>query len=104
MVEAQTIEKHCCRNSMLENDLNEFVEFILHGDENHQAWLKESVKAFLCGDPRPPTRGAKDVELESLRKLVDELIEWNHNEYGRGDMAMFKLGELISRAKELRKR
>lgn len=31
-------------------------EFIKHGDEEHQAWLREAIVAFLAGAPRPATR------------------------------------------------
>lgn len=31
-------------------------EFLRHGDENHQAWLREAIDAFFDGRERPAPR------------------------------------------------
>ena len=31
----------------------ELFEFLKHGDEKHQAWLREAIDAFFAGKPRP---------------------------------------------------
>lgn len=43
----------------------EFAEAILHGDDEHRAWLTEAAVAFNAGQPLPPPRG-KGTALASV--------------------------------------
>lgn len=36
---------------------NELFDFLRHGDDEHQGWLKEAIEAFFHHRPRPPVRG-----------------------------------------------
>lgn len=39
------------------NDVLEFAKAILHGDEDHRAWLMEAAQAYLDGKKLPAPRG-----------------------------------------------
>ena len=34
----------------------QFTEAIVHGDDEHRAWLREAAEAFIAGAPMPPPR------------------------------------------------
>lgn len=36
--------------------IDQLYEYIKHGDEDHQAWLKEALTAFFEGKECPPAR------------------------------------------------
>jgi hypothetical protein len=42
--------------------LADFVNLILHGDDEHKAWLREAGEAFLFGKPIPVARGGAKKE------------------------------------------
>jgi hypothetical protein len=52
------------RRAMLDNragdPINELFEFLKHGDEKHQAWLKEALDAFFEGKERPEEKKYHD--------------------------------------------
>lgn len=50
--------------------LREFAKAILHGDDDHRAWLTEAAEAFISGDPMPPPRGKGTSPAHSLDKAV----------------------------------
>jgi len=54
---------------MVHSDVTAFAQAILHGDEEHRAWLWEAALAFDRGDPIPAPRG----EVSELRERIDLL-------------------------------
>jgi hypothetical protein len=60
-------------------DLERYLDGILHGDEEHREWLTEATyNFFVYGKPmgEPRGSGTKDrlyQEIERLRKELDEL-------------------------------
>lgn len=59
-------------------DIEKFLEGILHGDDEHREWLTEATYAFfIYGTPmgEPRGSGTKDrlyKEIESLRKQLED--------------------------------
>lgn len=55
-----------------------FAKAMLHGDDEHKAWLLEAAEAFIAGNPLPPPRGkgigldAVDVGLKLTAKAAAE--------------------------------
>lgn len=43
-------------NSPVNNPVRDFAKAILHGDQNHRAWLLEAAEAFINGEPVPPPK------------------------------------------------
>lgn len=43
--------------------IREFAEAIMHGDDEHQSWLRDAAEAFVLGQPVPPPRGSGTKEL-----------------------------------------
>jgi hypothetical protein len=37
--------------------LRKFTRLVLHGDDEHRAWLLEAVQAYIDEKPMPPPRG-----------------------------------------------
>jgi hypothetical protein len=42
---------------MFRRNVLSFAQAILHGDDEHKAWLMEAAEAFASYKPLPPTRG-----------------------------------------------
>lgn len=45
-----------------------FAYAILHGDDEHRAWLIEAAEAFIVNDPIPEPRG-KGIEPDILKMI-----------------------------------
>ncbi|RWK39291.1 hypothetical protein [Mesorhizobium sp.] len=70
----------------------EFAKAILHGDDEHRAWLTEAAVAFNAGEPLPPPRGKgtgpapQAVPAEDIAGLVGRAITralaWQPSEDG----------------------
>ena len=45
------------RRRLVDRLRNEFLPAILHGDDEHQEWLREAVEAFIAHKPIPAPRG-----------------------------------------------
>lgn len=61
-------------------DTAALFEFIKHGDDDHQAWLREAIEAFAAGLPKPAPRGlgkhgAKIAELELRLSSANALLK-----------------------------
>lgn len=53
--------------TIVERSLEAFTEAILHGDEQHRAWLKQACAAFITGAPMPkPTGTAVDARPQCI--------------------------------------
>jgi hypothetical protein len=52
---------------------DEFLPAILHGDDEHRAWLTAAVEAFIAGEPVPPPtgKGTKETRIAELEQLVE---------------------------------
>ena len=51
---------------------SEFLPAILHGDDEHRAWLTEAVAAFLVGKPITKPRGSGSAdEIAALKRKLD---------------------------------
>lgn len=83
---------------MMQSDpVRVFAKAVLHGDDEHKAWLLEAAEAFIAGKPLPPPRGKgtkqSDAEpvawrlyfkpgslglaaITELRELADEHQSW----------------------------
>lgn len=59
--------------------VREFARAILHGDEQHQAWLVEAADSFVAGEPLPEPRGKGASEV--LRAAYPVLREIAHQAY-----------------------
>lgn len=57
--------------------LDGFCEAILHGDDEHRQWLRDTFAAFKADNPIPQPRGSgrKEAEIDRLRKQVAMLRE-----------------------------
>jgi hypothetical protein len=56
-----------------------FAKAILHGDDDHKAWLLEAAEAFIARKPLPPLRG-KGVQsdaAEIYRKALERISKSN---------------------------
>lgn len=45
------------REAFADEAVREFATAILHGDDEHRAWLLEAAEAFIAGHPLPAPRG-----------------------------------------------
>lgn len=61
---SKAIASIMCRRGAL---ISEFVEVILHGDDEHKAWLREAADAWITGNPIPPARSLADRADEQQR-------------------------------------
>jgi len=53
--------------------VEDFAEAILHGDEQHRAWLLEAAEAFNTGEPLPePKTTATQVRINELKDTLEE--------------------------------
>jgi len=57
--------------------IDELLEGILHGDEEHREWLTEAIYNWADGKPIPEPRGSgtKDnlyKEIERLRQILEQ--------------------------------
>jgi hypothetical protein len=41
----------------LMGEVRAFAKAVLHGDDEHKAWLLEAAEAFIAGEPLPAPRG-----------------------------------------------
>lgn len=57
----------------MEPDVLRFAKAILHGDEEHRAWLLEAADAFCQDKPIPAVRG--NGSKDQLRREIDELTD-----------------------------
>jgi hypothetical protein len=82
-----------------ENDrLLGFVEQILHGDDNHRAWLKDAARAFLAGlpvpvpypAPEPDTKWDRDARA-ALTGLLQGLLA-DGSKFGANSVAAVVTG------------
>lgn len=48
----------------------EFLPAILHGDEQHQQWLKDAVEAFIAGTPIPKPRGKGSADIIEAQRVA----------------------------------
>lgn len=57
------------------SDAGAWFEFIKHGEQDHQDWLREALQAFVSGEPKPSPRGLgrHDAEIARLRTEIDAL-------------------------------
>lgn len=96
-------------------------EFVKHGDEHHQAWLREAFEAYVAGNPKPEPRGlgrhgakiaALEAENSSYAALLEELENILQVSRYSTEMLMSNPPQnavashclsVIARAKELRK-
>lgn len=51
------------------NDIRTFATAILHGDDEHRAWLLEAAEAFVSGNPLPPPRGKGTAQPPTVLPL-----------------------------------
>ena len=74
-----------------------WFEFIKHGEQNHQDWLREALQAFIDGKPKPELRGlgrhgaliakheatidTQEKKLEAARGIIRRLVEWRDREW-----------------------
>jgi len=71
-----------------QHKIADFVNLILHGDDEHKAWLREAGEAFMFGKPIPPSRHKRfacaychrgmesGVSLLRVNKLGDTPAVW----------------------------
>jgi hypothetical protein len=57
--------------------INELLEGILHGDDEHREWLTEAIYNWAAGKPIPEPRGSgtKDglyKEIERLKQILEQ--------------------------------
>jgi hypothetical protein len=52
----RTTEPKPATGELWQHKLADFVNLILHGDDEHKAWLREAGEAFILGNPIPPAR------------------------------------------------
>ena len=57
--------------------INELLEGILHGDDEHREWLTEAIHNWAAGKPIPEPRGSgtKDSlykEIERLKQILEK--------------------------------
>jgi hypothetical protein len=60
------------------NGVTEFTTLILHGDDQHKAWLLAARDAFIAGEPMPPPSGGNSfgrgwaAAIEAAAALAEE--------------------------------
>lgn len=57
------------------SEIVRFAEAILHGDDEHRAWLLEAAHAWVNGGALPDVRGgsAKDAEIARLQSKLHKI-------------------------------
>lgn len=99
-----------------ERDVLRFAEAILHGDDEHRAWLREAAAAYVAGQPLPPPRSADKRPRQANQ--VATTPRCRPQRYGSHRMtdttdavgrmpqdlpsALYKIGELSHDIEELR--
>lgn len=55
-----------------------WLEFLRHGDPDHQRWLSEAITAYINDETRPEPygQGTKEAEIERLRAEYEQYIQW----------------------------
>jgi hypothetical protein len=54
-----------------------FAKAVLHGDDEHKAWLLEAAEAFIDGKPLPAPRGrGAQSDTEPVRIVHDDAFGW----------------------------
>lgn len=53
-----------------------FTEAILHGDDEHKAWLQEAAEAYIAGKPLPPPRAKAPILTTSQRMALTTILTW----------------------------
>jgi hypothetical protein len=51
--------------------IRRFAQAVLHGDEEHRAWLVEAAEAFIAGERMPEPRGGGKTEAALTRKVKE---------------------------------
>ena len=64
-------------DELWQHKIADFVNGILHGDDEHRSWLREAGENFILGKPLPPPRGGP--------KKTDPIIGLNHITLGFPD-------------------
>ena len=65
-----------------QHKLADFVNLILHGDDDHKAWLREAGEAFILGNPIPPARHRQFVCAYCHRGVESGIILLRVNKLG----------------------
>jgi hypothetical protein len=56
--------------------IRSFTQAIMHGDDEHRAWLKEAAEAFLEGRELPPPRAGTPILTNSQRMALVSILVW----------------------------
>lgn len=72
--------------------VNRLFDAIKHGDDEHQAWLKEAIECHYSGRPVPPAIGMGTKER--LLKDIDQLEKTCNKLAAMYTEALFKLDRL----------
>lgn len=56
--------------------IRNFTKAILHGDDEHRAWLQEAAEAFIEGRELPPPRASSPIFTNSQRMALVSILVW----------------------------
>jgi hypothetical protein len=56
--------------------IRHFTQAILHGDDEHRAWLQEAAEAFIEGRELPPPRANAPILTNSHRMALVSILVW----------------------------
>lgn len=56
-------------------DIEGLYNYLKHGDQDHQDWLKESIESYYYNKPVPEIKGSgnKEKMIQDLQEKVEQL-------------------------------